>query len=823
MAYREESVLRSPSLSRHANPDFDDLQGFIDEDLSILNSGEFGYQFRRRRVITSKCLIFTMIGLAVVGIAVGLGIALNKSGGSGQDASPPSSTSNTGNTEISGSVDIPQVPIDLHNICAPMNIQFDQGYNDCLALCQPAQCCEYVAENAFSCVEEHRQVCEKYRASCQHLDQKKATSSGITGNKVCSTKSLMTKEGVQACHDFCQPFKCCFDHSGASCNITEAVCSDNGACATALLVDEEGFASHAEAKDAVDSACQDMTTYKGQTQCSNTCNPAVCCFLSPSAWKQPCNVECDHYEACSALYGPILRHNTTDQDVFLSIPHQVEQACNPSQMATLTGIRGCLDLCQHHLCCFEEHESGGCSHTNPEECHLYSACRALFESGSAVEQPADSCTPSIVELEGPDECLQSCAKGYCCIVDARYEASCANDVICTTYYKACDILAPEKPEQEDPDLVANINHLCTAGNLASMFGASQCETSCSERGCCIETGAGNCRTSDRDYCDQVGNCQLIFEIDPTPEIDVENKPETQDQGKNVVTQTLEQVCNASNLATISGYHNCYDQCFYHVCCFADDSDLNCNDKTREVDCTTYAPCKVLLDASGAGNANLNDVCSLASVETASGLEQCRKQCAPYLCCFQDPNLPSSCVGWYGQRTCGQYEACKILVSDSSHTAYKEEDPYLVALIDKYCKPEVVANPETASHCMTQCEKRGCCYITGDCYETVSSQVNANPSDNVSLSLTVSSLQDKEWCDEISACLNHPLINAPDVLHNQTGTVSKLNETSQTMVVPIDSGNDDLDLFGNSDQDKMDQDIESGEDDIDLYAGHPSTL
>ena len=88
------------------------------------------------------------------------------------------------------------------------------------------------------------------------------------------------------------------------------------------------------------------------------------------------------------------------------------------------------------------------------------------------------------------------------------------------------------------------------------------------------------------------------------------------------------------------------------------------------------------------------------------------------------------------------------------------------------------------------------------------------------------LQDKKWCDEISACLNHPLINAPDVLYSQkngTGTVAKTNRTSKAMVEPIVNSNDDLDLFGDSGQrNDGKQEIESGEGDIDLYSGDPAT-
>ena len=546
------------------------MQGFIDDDPTH-SLVQLGHHRRQLFLCDGKKLIFSMGVLAVVGVAVGLGIVF------GEMEAPShhgATVHSAGDTPMA-----PPLPGDLHVICAPLNVQTDEGYNACLEMCQPADCCNQIPESPLSCIDTHRKDCQKYRASCQHLDHVKATATEVTADKLCSTDSLMTVEGVEACNDACESFKCCFDGS-TDCSVSEALCSDNGACVTALLVDSGGLDNHVEAKETIENACQDMLSYEGQTKCTNVCSPAVCCFLSPTAWKHPCSVSCDHYAACSQLYGPVLLTDDVDGDEGFSIAHQVEQACNPSQLETLKGAQGCIDLCQHHLCCFDGLDEGGfdgletgdCLDTNKEECSLYSACRALIDIGDNTEQPSEICAPKLVEQNGPAECMKACSKNYCCLFDARFASSCANDEICSTDYKPCEILAPEGTPAEDSDLVASVATVCTESNLESVLGATECEKDCSERGCCIDSGAGNCQTSDPQYCREVESCQLLFQVDPTPEIE-DPVEEDGDTDKDVLTQKLQSACSPENLATLSGYHNCYDQCYYHLCCFNENEYL----------------------------------------------------------------------------------------------------------------------------------------------------------------------------------------------------------------------------------------------------------
>mmetsp|Transcript_23961 Transcript_23961/g.36447 ORF Transcript_23961/g.36447 Transcript_23961/m.36447 type:complete len:461 (-) Transcript_23961:164-1546(-) len=145
-----------------------DLQGFVDEPeneyrassveegLETYFSSKGGSTTQRGRVV--KCVFITLVCLAVIGIIVGIGVSVIDMGGA---------------DGTQHGLSIPSVPVDLHVVCAPMNLRSEEGYSNCLKLCQPAECCELPPDSSKSCVKEHRHQCELYRSSCQHLDHLK--------------------------------------------------------------------------------------------------------------------------------------------------------------------------------------------------------------------------------------------------------------------------------------------------------------------------------------------------------------------------------------------------------------------------------------------------------------------------------------------------------------------------------------------------------------------------------------------------------------------------------------------------------------------------
>mmetsp|Transcript_14685 Transcript_14685/g.16798 ORF Transcript_14685/g.16798 Transcript_14685/m.16798 type:complete len:736 (-) Transcript_14685:235-2442(-) len=573
MAYNVKAY--APSF--HSN--FEDPDSFVDDDSdSELVPLERHFVTRN---LTSKSIILLMITLAVLAICIGIGI-IAKGSENKKHATDQSRT-------------IPSVPVDLHVVCAPMNLHSDRGYQICLELCQPAQCCELAPDNEGSCVEGHRHKCELYRASCKHLDYHNVT-------------------------------------------ISELVSSG-------------------------------------------------------------------------------------DHEIMFSIPYEVEKACNPTQISTIVGVKKCFDVCQHHLCCFDEIEAAACTNINPNECDLYTACQVLVDVSASKEAPSETCTEGVIEAMGTTKCLDSCSRGYCCLFDERYESSCATDDICSNFYKPCQMLAPKTPPEEDPNLVKRVKKDCTENSMQDNAVVKECQKDCAQRPCCTQTGAGNCDFSDREYCTEVSGCHLLNKKKE------ESETQLNSSAKRVASALLEKNCATDSLLTLSGFHDCYDKCFYHSCCFAKYPGLRCE---YDIECSEYSPCAQLFSRN---DSTIEAVCAPSSIETSTGLSKCREQCSGRLCCFQDPNLPSSCMNILGKEECDQYKECSILVSASSHRIYDDKDAYLVSRINHFCQAENIDN----DYCKAQCQKRGCCFFKGvdNCFSN-----------------------NQAWCEEVSACLNHPDIDFP---------------------------------------------------------------
>jgi hypothetical protein len=245
---------------------------------------------------------------------------------------------------------------------------------------------------------------------------------------------------------------------------------------------------------------------------------------------------------------------------------------------------------------------------------------------------------------------------------------------------------------------------------------------------------------DISYCRDVKKCEHLN--------DVKEEKEKEKNAPSVVSKQLDKVCNAPDLTTLAGFHNCYDQCYYHLCCFTEDPLLNCRDE-KEAECMEFSACSILAESAilDVGEDKITESCSTESVETKSGLKACHMNCAQHLCCFQDPSLPSSCTGIYGESHCSKYSPCSILVGETAHTIYNnKEDPYLEALINNYCAVENLKTNDGIMQCSDQCNKRSCCFEDDDdsCYDT-----------------------DKAWCDEAVACknldvaINDVVAGAPD--------------------------------------------------------------
>lgn len=470
-------------------------------------------QLRGMRTKRIVCLIAVVC--IFIGATVGIGVAVSNNNASG----------------TSSDATLVAPPGDLDITCAPANLQTEDGYSACLHACQPSQCCELVDTNPFSCVDDHREACGVYHASCQHLSQKKtqAIATGqVVVDQACSTISLSSEEGVSGCKSICEDYMCCFPgpEDNYPCDVSQAWCADYAACSALSYVDQDGFDSHEEVVETIEQACSEVESVEGHTKCENICRAAQCCFamLEFPAGDDCSLVKCDHYTPCSVIYGPQEEPGSDSEDdnddfniedleggdsvddatqeLYIEIRKQVAEACTLESISEVEGIQNCLNLCQHHLCCFAPGDSENCSPELEDECHLYTECNHLLDNQiqlSPDESLETICSTDTFDEHGPHSCLNTCASHLCCSVDYRLRSSCATDSACGVPYEACSILWPEPVvDEESPNLFPSIQTSCTDGHLASNAGAELCRSFCIQRECCWTPGVGSCVNTVRN-------------------------------------------------------------------------------------------------------------------------------------------------------------------------------------------------------------------------------------------------------------------------------------------------------------------------------------
>lgn len=142
------------------------------------------------------------------------------------------------------------------------------------------------------------------------------------------------------------------------------------------------------------------------------------------------------------------------------------------------------------------------------------------------------------------------------------------------------------------------------------------------------------------------------------------------------------------------------------------------------DCQDFSACSILVDTAihAATKEAVDDACLATDVDTIPGFLECAELCAAHLCCFQDPEEPSSCINLLGQAKCDIYSSCAFLVATENHPyLFVDDDSSLVALVEEACTEDNIATDEGRELCGSFCLKASCCYIGGPdgCQGTVS--------------------------------------------------------------------------------------------------------
>ena len=359
-------------------------------------------------------------------------------------------------------------------------------------------------------------------------------------------------------------------------------------------------------------------------------------------------------------------------------------ACSESYLKTVDGLQKCHSKCQAHLCCFttnSEVTGQDCS-VHPAACSAYAPCERLVTPPAGTEPVSSTALSTPEETEkrvydacyfGDDptkvteglvtKCHGVCAQRLCCFSDYILQSSCRDTVgddECKLY-SLCDQLVTESGVTNDAleleEKEFGVDQLCTDKVAIDVNLYSACRETCERRSCCFETDPiYSCYSMEKDWCDEYKACAVVeyfFDGGSSGEGSLDNN-------------------NAADLVGSSGSeHELY--------------------------------------------AFIESVCSLDSLKTLEGIEQCFNKCQPYLCCFPEDaaEMKWDCEDFRDEE-CSAYGNCEQLVAlhDLWIPPPKAVDKYAVKIaVNGACilggdQP----TEEWVSNCHEKCETRMCCLV-----------------------------------------------------------------------------------------------------------------
>mmetsp|Transcript_36315 Transcript_36315/g.53078 ORF Transcript_36315/g.53078 Transcript_36315/m.53078 type:complete len:486 (+) Transcript_36315:93-1550(+) len=282
----------------------------------------------------------------------------------------------------------------LDKICSADSIVETVGFKTCKDACDPGECCREPIE---TCKVANPDMCREY-AECSILSGNPQTHPDAVASQVqlsCTTTNMQTADGVRECQEACNPGLCCIggaDGKGEKCNFIEYAewCDQYAGCNLLHHVDDGGFTSNKNAKDAVDTACSDFSA-AGIEACKNICDPAKCCFKLNEECSESGmgDVKCIHYAPCGHLYVNDQDPNTSttihkgvagqidfEDENWMDEATAIVELCTAEKLETEDGLNNCMELCQDKLCCFADAEQN-CLKSYGSLCMIYAGCQPL--------------------------------------------------------------------------------------------------------------------------------------------------------------------------------------------------------------------------------------------------------------------------------------------------------------------------------------------------------------------------------------------------------------------------------------------------------------
>ena len=273
-------------------------------------------------------------------------------------------------------------------------------------------------------------------------------------------------------------------------------------------------------------------------------------------------------------------------------------------------------------------------------------------------------------------CQETCQPVECCNPMSENNCLAENAEKCFEYAK-CHVLE-ETTTRAAP---ANLTQVCLLQD-----DKTECVKACQEAKCCVDE-TNNCQDSQFLTCMDYAACQVLSKV-----ATVEPAPEG-----------LLETCMDPN-----GREECESECAKASCCW--EQDGNCL-ATDMITCMTYAPCGSLLfqapnSVVDRPDEDFQQACSIDSVLTPDGYEDCADLCGEADCCMAEGEENCFMQDPIG---CMQYLQCGLLAFSGGQVEAADTQE----LQEKCDLQQILNNGTVSEECKTACEPAECCVSQGD--------------------------------------------------------------------------------------------------------------
>ena len=595
-------------------------------------------------------------------------------------------------------------PADLSTKCSLEQIATKSGKQACRMICEPAECCDFPANLALSCLAGNEDKCQIYHSHC-HVTEQGTTTPPVNLPPapknlatLCSATAIATIDGFAQCQQKCSRASCCFEKESAVCQVDQ--CADYAPCLTVGAINYV----HTKIPVEVSKSCasENLMTLEGRSLCRSACSHALCCFTE-SGCPQKDSTFCDQYQSCNDL-----EHNLNA----VSSKKEIKAECEISS-TEYTHMSLCEVECERGACCFRQE---GCDEIFPKnDCSIYQPCTFLFVGGNedSNEFNNDDKGGSILKNDVDDACIgfdpaeenaaeadctKYCAEAKCCFDTTM---KCPDSVSCRIMAECKVIYGDENSDdatKEEHSTIdaTDIYNACGGEEVADSGSGkpSLCEKLCQNGLCCMEEDEDCLDVSD---CSMYEACKVLFGKDLTGN---ENGSPTS------VTSTCSQ--NGAFPTDTKDLAVCEEACQPGICCFSHDG---CSDTT--IECKNYVPCTFFF-SDGNGSSETHDTDSVSSAcsvngglpTTSAGLAICEKACLPGACCFSEAGCSDTSLD------CRAYIPCAFFYSDGNGST----ETHITDSIKSACSVNGMFPTDTSglALCEKVCQPGECCFSHDGC-------------------------------------------------------------------------------------------------------------